>query len=582
MTSHPTTVAAVARMVAHIPDEARVELLGDPIATMEELFAPLRFRAVDLGEAFASDECSCDGYYVTDLTPGVPWILFRADVVAARLLFTLLHELGHHLIRHVNPDLLDVVDQVAGPGGDPSVTEELLCHEFASEVLIPTSTLDAVIGAQRPEPRHVAMLHEASDASWEAAAVRVAQRLSVRGAVVLIRASGRIGFSVPSAALRAPWPADSVLDPEGLLARALDHSTQQGEDTFRWGLDGALRLTCVTERIHDHLAVAVLADERLSGQALLDRIRGLGIERPAIEPARAEEVREALETSVLPWIDQVPADVVVRVNKNAIREVLTCERRLVARHAAPPPNSPELVRGRLLDRLFVQRVHGVAVGPEPVGDALQASLADGDTSLQDEWNALSDGDQSEVREAVRSAADGLDERWPALPPNAFIRLQEPLRVDLAGGRVVLSGRVDLMVGAPSSTHVGTTIIDAKSGRWSYNDSADAGFYSLLETVRHGAPPFQAGTYYLRDGTLDLSVADLDWIDRALARTTDAIARLMRLAAGESPGVTPNGLCPWCPAIIWCAEGRRFVNRDDADNWRENDEIDDDEEADEDF
>jgi len=116
----------------------------------------------------------------------VPWILYRSDVVAARLLFTLLHELGHHLIRHVDPDLLDTVDQLAGPAGTPENTEELLCHEFAGEVLIPTSMLDAVIGAQRPEPRHVAMLHDASDASWEAAAVRVAHRLAGRGAVVLI------------------------------------------------------------------------------------------------------------------------------------------------------------------------------------------------------------------------------------------------------------------------------------------------------------------------------------------------------------------------------------------------------------
>ncbi|MHB8465982.1 MAG: hypothetical protein ACYDD7_14270, partial [Acidimicrobiales bacterium] len=113
----------------------------------------------------------------------------------------------------------------------------------------------------------------------------------------------------------------------------------------------------------------------------------------------------------------------------------------------------------------------------------------------------------------------------------------------------------LALGRPSAARAGTTRGDVKSGRRRYDDALDADWYAVLETMRHGAPPFQSGSYYLRDGGLDVAVYDPERVERAVTRVADGVARLVRLAAGEVPSVTPNGLCQWCPAFAGCEPGR---------------------------
>lgn len=549
---------AVARMLALVPDDARAAILADPVSAIPKLFDPVQLREVDLGEAIVSDRCSCDGFYDSEITLGTPWILFRHDVVHERLLFTLLHELGHHVVRHVEPSLLDVVDELAGPSGDVEETEEELCHAFASEILIPAALVQLVVSDGPPRPRDVIRLKESSSASWEAVAVRVARLISGRGAVVLVRASGSVGFSAPSPSLRAPWPRGSAVRPGGPLAAALRAASTDQTEVFRWNLEGSVTFSCDTEPVDSHLAVAVLYEERPSGEALLARIRGVGFTRPPPDVEIAAELRSRLDDRVKPLLRQLPEGVTVRVTKARLQQVLTCERNLVARLRDDVGATADVLRGRMLDRLFVQVVHGYPIGADPVADAVAAAAADGDDSVADAWDALPRDEQAEVDEDVRHATADLVGRWPQLPSNALVRLQESVRVELAGGRVVLAGRVDLMVGMPTRAQVGTTLIDVKSGRWRFQDAVEAGWYALLETLRHEVPPFQAGTYYLRDGALDLQAITPEVLERAAARVVDGTDRLVRLATGTQPAVTPNPLCPWCPVLAQCEPGRRHV------------------------
>ncbi len=139
-----------------------------------------------------------------------------------------------------------------------------------------------------------------------------------------------------------------------------------------------------------------------------------------------------------------------------------------------------------------------------------------------------------------------------------MRLQEPIRVTLADERVILSGRLDLVLGAPTSERAGATLIDIKSGTRRIDDITDAGWYAVLETLRHGVPPFQSGNYYLRDGILDLSVVDSPRVQQAAARIVEGVGRLLRLATGHSSTTTPNALCQWCSEFTSCEPGQRYM------------------------
>ena len=313
-------------------------------------------------------------------------------------------------------------------------------------------------------------------------------------------------------------------------------------------------------------------DDIPAGQALLDLLRGAGLARPFVDPDVDGYLRDEMGRAVAD-VGHVPPEVVVRISKKRVREVLLCEQHLVA--SLEPEGgalSLELVVGLLLDRLFSLVVIGHPVGGDPFGTAVRAAAVAGDVQAVEGLEALPPDDRLEVEERVGTIGRLLADRWPALPPNAYPRLQEPLRAELAGGRVVLSGRVDLALGRPTLDRAGTTLVDVKSGKRRYDDALDADWYAVLEALRHRAPPFQSGSYYLRDGGLDMAVFDAPRLERAAARVADGVSRLVRLAAGEPPTVTPNGLCAWCPALATCGPGRAHAAEQgyDAIAWDDDD------------
>src|SRR5581483_11119908 len=284
-------------------------------------------------------------------------------------------------------------------------------------------------------------------------------------------------------------------------------------------------------------------------------LRGSGLDRIPWRPSLADDVIGALEDAAAPAAD-LPPGVTVRMSKGRLRAVLLCEGHLVATLGADDGGtSMELVAGVLLDRLFGLVVFGCHV-EAPVEDALAAADIAGDGDLRERWESLTTEEQDEVRSQVEAVGRALAERWPPLPSNAFPRLQEPLRAALAGGRLVLSGRVDLALGRPTAVRVGTTLVDVKSGRRRHDDSLDADFYAVLETIRHRAPPFQSGNYYMRDGGLDLIAYDESRMEAATVRVAEGVRRMVRLASGGVPELTPNPLCPWCPAFGSCGPGRQ--------------------------
>lgn len=259
-----TVTAALLELIAPIADDLATE---DPTEAVEAYFDPLRVRSLPAANLSASD-CSIDGYYETNVDPVRPWILFADDVHPARARFTILHELAHHLIATTAASVLDDLDVIGGSPAGAMQAEELVCHRFAGRVLIPQDAVDAVVvpGALRPE--HVIALHDRSNASWEAVAVRAAEAASTRAVVLLVRDRGQIAFAATSSRMpQARWVRNGRAQPDGPLARALDSERQRAvKDVYRWNMAYAEQLYCDTVRVHDHLAIAVLTDRPSDGR----------------------------------------------------------------------------------------------------------------------------------------------------------------------------------------------------------------------------------------------------------------------------------------------------------------------------
>jgi hypothetical protein len=141
------------------------------------------------------------------------------------------------------------------------------------------------------------------------------------------------------------------------------------------------------------------------------------------------------------------------------------------------------------------------------------------------------------------------------------RTQERLVVPVVGGRVVLSGVVDLAFGGPAGERASVCVVEIKSGRRRIEHRADLHFYALLETLRSGAPPFRIATYYTRTGELDVEPVTDDVLVGALQRVLAGAVCLCRLAEGTEPVRSPNALCAWCTDLPRCRPGQQRAGTD---------------------
>ncbi len=305
---------------------------------------------------------------------------------------------------------------------------------------------------------------------------------------------------------------------------------------------------------------------------LLALLRREGQTRDPVDPTIALELGARLEDAAsvaLRLADGLP----IIVTKDRLQEVLLCERHHVEQlRSREREASPEMIRGQIVDLLFTLVVSGMTIGADPVSDALEADAVAQEPSLAAAWKRLDKGVQQEMGDEVATAAMHLA-NWPRLPANAFPRLQEPMRVELAGGKIVLLGRADLLLGRASAEHVGTTLIDVKSGKRRREHIADARWYALLNLLREGVAPFQTGNYYTARGELELEIVERTLLEQATKRAIEGMGRMIRIASGDDPGTNPTPLCPWCPAFDDCEPGRSFARKRDGAWSTEEDEED---------
>lgn len=246
-------------MINSIAPEVRDALReGEVGTTLREHFAPLQVQPMNDREG-RIDNCSTDGIYETSMTD-TPTILYADDVAPARARFTLLHELGHHLLATQFTGLLDSIDDLAGDRTSPAQVEERVCHEFASRVLVPDQLISAVVSSTGLHPRDLLELYSQCSASWEALAVRLAAASTTKVAIVLMREPGCVGFSAASGHLDSPWwPRGSQVQPGGPLNRALTLDQRARSEIYRYGLAYSARLFCDSVKVDNGLSVAVLS-----------------------------------------------------------------------------------------------------------------------------------------------------------------------------------------------------------------------------------------------------------------------------------------------------------------------------------
>jgi hypothetical protein len=206
---------------------------------------------------------------------------------------------------------------------------------------------------------------------------------------------------------------------------------------------------------------------------------------------------------------------------------------------------------------------GEPIPADVVDDAL-ARLADEPTGIGDFVAGLSPADEADLRSLAVEKVTKFAECFPPLDkrsqPVTEARVQWPL-----DGPIVLSGKVDLVMGKPTGAESRKVIVDLKTGRVSPRHREDLRFYALVETLRSGVPPRKLASFYLDAGEAHVEDVTEVLLRTAARRTLDAIHTLIELTVeGRPPVKRPGSPCRWCTLLASCAEGGAHVRRDDED------------------
>ena len=272
---------------------------------------------------------------------------------------------------------------------------------------------------------------------------------------------------------------------------------------------------------------------------------------PVFDAGIGEQLRTDLEDALSPHVERLGGERLF-VSKHALAQMHGCE----AHHLATKDTfewSLATVRGTVAHKAIELSVHWRAEPfPAELVDEAIARLINEDIGSGPFLGTLGTGDLAQLRGEVNDLVAGFLECFPPLRSSWTPVTESRVRVELCGGLIVLSGKVDLTLGRHQGN--GKVIIDLKSGFGSPTHKEDLRFYALVETIKLGVPPRLVATYELDTARPHPEEVTAAVLQSALARTIDGAIKLIELHDGRPPTVRPGAPCRWCPLRTTCAEG----------------------------
>ncbi|HEX6422540.1 MAG TPA: PD-(D/E)XK nuclease family protein [Acidimicrobiales bacterium] len=239
----------------------------------------------------------------------------------------------------------------------------------------------------------------------------------------------------------------------------------------------------------------------------------------------------------------------LRLSKAAVTWLLRCPRRALAGGATAATD--DLVAGLAVDAA-AKLATLVPRRPPTVEDALAYLRASDDVTAADH---LADRGPAArpLLDDIAARIERLITAWPSLDPDWWPRVEEPVRVRLAGGAVTLGGRLDLLLGGPPTARP-PVVVEVKGGRWHDNMRADGHLYALAVALRDGRPPAAVVTV-VADGTTQVEPVRPAVLASAADRVVHALGVAAAIAGGEPPAAHAGPHCAHCPVQADCPAGR---------------------------
>ncbi|HWL42424.1 MAG TPA: PD-(D/E)XK nuclease family protein [Ilumatobacter sp.] len=247
------------------------------------------------------------------------------------------------------------------------------------------------------------------------------------------------------------------------------------------------------------------------------------------------------------------------VSKHRLASVFGCE----VQHLLPDDFhwNTAIAGGQVAHRaieLFLNR--RVEAHPAGLVDEAFEQLANADRGLADYLAGLPEAERALLRSTAVDKVITFQECFPPMPQATRVRTESSIRWP-ADGPIMLSGKVDLLIGANLTGSTSRKVlVDLKTGWAAPRHREDLRFYALVETLRSRVPPRKLASYYLDAGEASTEDVTEGTLRATARRTLDGIHREIELRVeGAEPVKRPGSSCRWCPlATDDCTEGAAYL------------------------
>jgi len=287
----------------------------------------------------------------------------------------------------------------------------------------------------------------------------------------------------------------------------------------------------------------------------------------------AADLRRRLEHEIAPLIDDAtgpaPDGGPLWVTKGVLSQVHACEAHHLEEAQEPFAWNAGNAKGTVAHRALELTLSSRHAAPplDLVDRALDSLGADDPRGVLRPWlTGATEIEVADLRAGANDAVSKFIECWPPLKAAWTPRTETRIGTDLCGDRVVLRGKVDLVLGHAKGDEARTLVVDLKTGRAYSTHLDDLRYYALVQTLRVGVPPFRVASYYLDTATFHHEDVTADTLAIAVRRTVDGVRKLVELGRGRQPTITPGPQCGWCRLATSC-EGPERWRRSQGDDDR---------------
>ncbi len=215
---------------------------------------------------------------------------------------------------------------------------------------------------------------------------------------------------------------------------------------------------------------------------------------------------------------------------------------------------PQLAVGNVVHKAVEIGVYAADMADAELADRALERLESGDDAFASYLGLLSPVERAELLGEATRQLSWFRVTFPPLERAWNPVVEWPLRVTLAGERIVLSARPDLVLGGVDPAEpmrARRLVVELKGGQERPEQEDDVRFYALVMAVCHGVPPFRLVNVNLQAGTSRVQEVTEDLLRSAVRRVAEAATKAVEVLDGRPPQLRGGPWCRWCPRSQTC-------------------------------